>query len=216
MEVMMKRSTLATGAMLSLLILTPCAASAQPDQPRVSVGAGAGLAIPFHGDFDFTPWAWDADLRVAVSPHLLIEAAVGEWRHSESRVSEAIRVATPPGTIGRLEQTTGRVQRIYQANALFTAGAGRIRATAGGGVGLLQHDRQTRTTTSGCSPGVTCGSFESAFSSATGSVQAVGGVEVRIAGGIALYGQTRFVVPMTDPGGSDLRVTAGARVGFGS
>ena len=202
--------------LMSAAILTPCPASAQSDPPRISVGGGAGFAIPFHGDFDFTPWAWDADLRVAVSPHLLIEAAVGEWRHSESRVAQNIRVDTPPGTIGRLEQTTDRIQRTYQANALFTAAAGRIRATAGGGVGLLQHDRQTRTTTSNCSPGVTCGPLESDFSSATGSVQAVGGVEFRVAGAIALFGQTRFVVPMTDPGGSDLRVTAGARVGFGS
>lgn len=202
-------------ALLGVLILTPCAASAQPNPARVSVGAGAGFAVPFHGDFDFTPWAWDADLRVAVSPHLLIEAAVGEWRHDESRVAENIRVETPPGTIGRLEQTTDRVQRTYQANAIFTAAADRVRVVAGGGVGLLQHDRQTRTTTGNCSPGVTCGSFESNFSSATGSVQAVGGVEVRLAGRVSIFGQTRFVVPMTDPGGSDLRVTAGARVGFG-
>jgi hypothetical protein len=86
---------------------------------------------------------------------------------------------------------------------------------AGGGVGLLQHLRRTQTVTTDCTPGVTCGSFESTFSNASGSAQAVGGAELRLTRPLALYGDVRFVVPFTDPAGSDLRVTSGLRWGFG-
>lgn len=108
---------------LGAFVLLPGAVAAQGTDsvPRVAIGAGAGLALPFHGDFDFTPWAWDADLRVALARHALLEAAVGEWRHSETSVAQNIQVTIPPGTIGRLERTTTRVQRILQANLLFTA-----------------------------------------------------------------------------------------------
>jgi len=58
-------------------------------------------------------------------------------------------------------------------------------------------------------------SFESSVSNSSGAAQGVGGAEVRLRAGFALYGQARFVVPMNDPGGSDLRVTTGLRWGFG-
>lgn len=50
---------------LGPLVLLPGAAAAQATDspPRVAIGAGAGVAFPLHGDFDFTPWAWDADVR---------------------------------------------------------------------------------------------------------------------------------------------------------
>jgi hypothetical protein len=203
--------------LLSLLVLFPGNATAQTrvSPPRVSIGAGAGVALPFHGDFDFTPWAWEADVRVRLSRRMLFEAAVGDWRHSETRVVANIPVTTPPGVIGRLEQTTARTQRTFEANALFTGGSGRVRVNAGGGVGLLQHSRRTRQITGQCSPGVSCGSSESTFSNAVGAAQAVGGAEARLSDGFNVYGQVRFVVPMTDPGGSDFRVTAGVRWSLG-
>jgi hypothetical protein len=203
-------------ALVGALLFFPCVAAAQENAtPRVSVGAGAGLAFPFHGDVDFTPWAWDADVRVAMAPHVLFEVAVGEWRHSDSVARQNLPVTPGGGLIGRLEEKTTRAQRTLQANVLFTDGLGRVRMNAGGGVGLLQHHRQTTTLTADCSAGVSCGSHESRFSNASGSAQAVGGAEIRLAGGLGLYGQLRFVVPFTDPGGSDLRATAGLRWSFG-
>ena len=203
--------------LLAMLILLPDLAAAQPAAPpRVSAGAGAGAAFPFHGDFDFTPWAWEADVRVAVARHVILELAVGEWRHSETRVSRNIHVTMPPsGVIGRLEQTTVRVQRIWQANLLFSGAVGRVRVTGGGGVGALQHERSTEQVLSDCSLERLCNAFQSDVSNGSGSAQAVGGAEVRLAGGLAAYGQVRFTVPMTDPGSSDLRVTSGLRWGFG-
>ena len=205
----------AAWALFGALVLVPRIAAAQEDStPRVSVGAGAGVAFPFHGDFDFTPWAWDADVRIAMSPHVLFEVAVGEWRHTDSLVRQNIPVTPGGGTIGRLEQSTTRAQRSLEANVLFTGARGRVRTNVGGGIGLLQHHRDTSHVTADCSPGTSCGSFESAFSNVSGSAQAVGGAEVRLAGGLALYGQVRFVVPFADPGGSDLRATTGLRWSF--
>jgi hypothetical protein len=200
------------------LVLVPQLAVAQATgaPPRLSAGAGGGFAIPFHADFDFTPWAWEADLRLAMARHVLFEVAVGEWHHSQTRVSTNLPGATPAELIGRVEQQTTRMQRTLQANVLFTANTGRVRVTAGGGVGLLQHRRRTRTLTEGCAPEMLCGSFESNVSNARGAAQGVGGAEVRLTAGFALYGQARLVVPMHDPGGSDLRITTGLRWGFGN
>lgn len=132
--------------LLGALVLLPAAASAQAinQPPRVSIGAGAGLALPLYGDFNFNPWAWETDVRVALSRRGLLEVAAGEWRQSEARVVHDIRLTPPPGTIGRFEQTTTRSQRMLQANLLFRGTMDRLRVTAGGGVGLLQHHRRTR------------------------------------------------------------------------
>jgi hypothetical protein len=194
----------------------PVVAAAQPATAvaRVSLGAGAGVAVPFHGDFDFTAWAWEADLRLALSPRLIFEVAAGDWRHTETRTATNIQTTPPPGVIGRLEQTTSRVQRSWQANMLLAGGFGRVRLTGGGGVGFLQHNRRTETTTEDCSLGASCGTFASSFSNVSGAAQAVGGAEVRMTGTVAIYGQARLIVPMTDPGGSDLRITGGLRWGF--
>jgi hypothetical protein len=206
---------------VGLLAVSPTVVVAQTaaSTPRVSVGAGVGLAFPFHGDFDFTAGAWDADVRLALSRHTVFEAAVGEWRHTETSVRENVTVQAvsgPPGTVGRVEQSTRRVQRAIQVNLLGTGVLGRVRVVGGGGVGLLQHDRRFRQSIEDCSAGVAdvCGSTESTFSNIAGSAQAVGGVDIRVAGSSSVYGQARFIVSMRDPAGSDLRVTTGARWSF--
>ena len=206
-----------TWLLLGAMLLLPGLATAQSSGPgpRLSLGAGAGVTFPLHGDFDFTPWAWDADVRLAVARRVLLEVAVGEWRHSESRVSENIPVAPPPGVIGRLEQKTTRVQRSSQVNVLATGAVGRVHITGGGGIGLLEHRRRTRQDVSGCPANIPCQSFESTFSNTSFAAQLVGGAQVALAGGFAVYGQTRFIVPTNDPGGSDVRLTGGLRWGFG-
>ena len=205
-------------SLVAALVLLPPIASAQTadSTPLVSVGAGAGVAFPFHGDFDFTPWVWDADMRVAIARHVLFEVAAGEWRHTERVASQNIPIIGG-GVIGRVDHTTTHVQRSLQANLLFTAPLGRVRFNAGGGVGLLQHHRQTTAVTTACPPAAACGPFESSISNPAGSVQGVGGAEIRLAGSLALYGLVRFVVPLVpyaDPGASDLRAVTGLRWRF--
>ena len=185
------------------------------ETPRVSVGAGVGFATPFHADLDFTARAWEADVRLAMSRHLLLEVAAGDWRHGESIVRQDIPVTPGGGVIGRFEETTTRVQRSVSTNVLFTSARGRVRMTTGGGAGFVQFTRQSRQLTSECTPQVQCGPFESSVSNLTFGAQIAGGAEVGLAGGVALYGQMRLVVPVSDPGGSDLRVTTGLRWRFG-
>jgi hypothetical protein len=205
--------------LFGLVTSIPAAAQTADDAaPRISIGAGAGIAFPFHGDFDFTPWAWDADVRIGLSRRLMLEAAVGEWRHTVTRVENdvpALGASGPIGTFGRLEQSTRRVQRAMHVNMLARASAGRVRVFGGGGVGLLQHDRRFRQTIEGCSAGVAnlCGSTENTFHNISGSVQGVGGADVVITGPFSAYGLARFTVPMTDPGGAELRLIGGIRWG---
>jgi len=203
------------GLLTGLVLFSGARADAQMRVPRVSVGGGAGIALPLHGDFDFTPWAWEADLRVGLSPRVLVEAAVGEWRHNTTTAADHIPAPAYPDAIGHLEQTTTHAMRTMQVNLLAAATAGRVRVTAGGGVGLLRHLRTVTTVAENCSGAATCGTFHSDVSSTTASAQAVGGMDVDVARFIAVYGQARFVVPLTDPGGSDLRVTAGVRLTLG-
>jgi hypothetical protein len=202
--------------LLSLFALFPRAAGAQPtgEAPRISIGGGAGLAFLYHGDFDFTPWAWDADLRIRMSRRVMLEVAAGEWRHEETNVYQDLPYGTGPGRIGQLEQTIRRQMQMAQANLLFRGGTTRVAAVVGGGVGILNHKRQTRSLSTGCSSGAVCGDFGSEFSRGIGTGQAVGGIEARIAGGLFGHGTARFIVPFEDPGGMELRLTAGVRWGF--
>jgi hypothetical protein len=208
------------GAALGLLVALPTETRAQPaDPPRISVGAGAGVAFPFHADFGFTAWAWDADLRIALSRRLLIEAAVGEWRRAETRIEHNWTVQTvtgAAGTVGRLEESTRHVQRSWQGNVLVTGALDRVRLVIGGGAGVLQYSRRFQMTVEDCSAGVVdlCGSTASTFSNLSPSLQGVGGADVGVTGALSAYGQLRIVIPVNDPGGSDLRITAGVRWAF--
>jgi hypothetical protein len=202
--------------LLVAFALLPATAGAQStESPRVSIGAGAGVAFPYHGDYNFTPWAWDADLRIRMSRRVMLEVAAGEWRHDETNVYEDLPYGVGPGRIGRLEQTSSRQMQMAQANVLFRGGGARVAALAGGGVGVLNNKRQTRSLSTGCSPGPVCGDFRSEFSRAMGTAQGVGGIEVRISGGLYAHGNARFIVPLEDAGSMELRLTAGLRWGFG-
>ncbi len=202
-------------ALIGLLFALPTTAAAQSSTPppRVSFGAGIGVAVPAYEDMNATPRAWEADVRLAMARHLLFEVAIGEWRHSETDVTHNLPVNG--GVIGRLEETTTRRERTMQANLLGTGAHGRVRFTAGGGVGFLEYHRQFRQEATECSPQVRCGAYESPFSSSSMTVQGVGGVEVRLAGELAAYGQVRLTIPLPDPSGGGVRVMTGVRWGFG-
>lgn len=209
----MTRSTSARWVLWSVLLLLPAGVSAQPvwPAPRVAIAAGTGVALPFHGDLDFTPWTWESDLRLRMSRPVWFEVAAGEWRSTEVNVTTNLPSAMPPHVIERAEHRTSRATRMVQGNLLFGGRVGRVGATVGGGVGLLQHARRVRTTLDGCPSGVTCGTFETNRSQVSGTIQAVGGADVLIVRGAAVYAQGRLIVPMRDPGSSELRLTGGLR-----
>lgn len=202
--------------LLAMLALFPRAAAAQytDEAPRVSAGAGLGIAVPYHGDFDFTPWAWDADVRIRMSRRVMLEVAVGEWRHEQTDVYAEIPYGVGQGRIGQLETSTSRQMQMAQVNVLARLGSARIAAVLGGGAGILNHERQTRSLSTGCTGGAVCGDFRSEFSRGMGTGQGVGGIEARIAGGLYAQANGRFIVPFDDPGGMELRLTVGGRWGF--
>ncbi|HEX5216624.1 MAG TPA: hypothetical protein VFV98_14280 [Vicinamibacterales bacterium] len=205
----------ATLVLIGLLLALPTAAAAQssPAPPRVSFGAGIGVAVPAYEDMNATPPAWEADVRLALTKHLLFEGVIGEWRHSETHVSHNLPASG--GVIGRLEETTTRRERTMQANLLATGTQGRVRFSGGGGIGFLQYHRQFRQELTECSPQVSCGAHESPFSSSSTTVQGVGGIDVRLVGGLAAYGQVRLTIPVPDPSGGGVRFMTGVRWGFG-
>ena len=202
-------------ALIGFLLALPTAAAAQSSTPppRVSFGAGIGVAVPAYEDMNATPPAWEADVRLAVARHLLVEVVIGEWRHSETSVRYNLPVSG--GVIGRLEETTTRRERTMQANLLATGTQGRVRFSGGGGVGFLQYHKQFGQALTECSPQVRCGAYESPFSSSSMTVQGVGGVDVRLVGGLAVYGQVRLTIPLPEIGGGGVRFMTGVRWGFG-
>ena len=75
-----------TAAFACAVLLLPRLGMAQSSNPstlppRISIGAGVGFAVPAYEDLEATPSAWEADVRLALAKHLLVEFAVGEWRH---------------------------------------------------------------------------------------------------------------------------------------
>ena len=202
-------------ALIGLLLALPSTAAAQSSNPppRVSFGAGVGVAVPAYEDMNATPPAWEADVRLALTKHLLFEGVIGEWRHSATNVRYNLPVTG--GVIGRLEETTTRRERTMQANLLATGAQGRVRFSGGGGVGFLDYDRQFRQETTECPPQIKCGAYDAPFSGSSMTVQGVGGVDVRLVGGLAVYGQVRLTIPVPDPSGGGVRFMTGVRWGFG-
>jgi hypothetical protein len=132
---------------LSLAVAVGLAVSAQPaaaqtpELPRFSVGVGAGVSDPMHGDFDFIAPSWDADIRGATSEHVTVEAFVSEWRHKEESERLNIPIQNPSGAIigriGRLAKAETRTSWVIGANVLPTFTSGRVSVSAGVGAGFM-------------------------------------------------------------------------------
>jgi hypothetical protein len=217
----MAGNRIASGALLALLALglTPRSAHAQPDAiPRVSIGGGAGVTLPFHGDFDFTPGTWEAGVRVALSRRAAFEGSLSEWRRTDVRRQSGVPVGVgaSAGTIGQLEERTNRRMQSWEANVLRSWAAGRVWIWAGGGAGVIRQVRSLRYEAAQCTPAVAsaCGVIEQSRSTSSFSVQAVGGVDVPVTSRLAASATVRFPVPTRDPGGADLRFLAGVRWSF--
>jgi hypothetical protein len=103
--------------------------------PRVSIGAGAGIAVPCHGDFNFMPWAWDGDVRLAMSPHVRLEGTVGELRrYFIHQGTVLLRLGLPDQAIAAFDQALGgelsAASRVAASNNRGSALANKRPATA--------------------------------------------------------------------------------------
>lgn len=205
-----------------ILAVSVIAVGAQPaaaqtatgDDPRVSIAVGAGLARSLHGDLDYYAQAWEVDLGIRRSPRVAFEVDLGQWR----RVEEAnVAFASPPDLVGGPDGATNRSEHTFTTFGFSVLASGRVgaaRISAGGGPGVMMFHRSFRTTTHGCSGSIPCGTTETEFSSVSGTVQAVGRVEVPLTPRVGAFVASRFLVNLRDVGFSATKTTAGVTFGF--
>ena len=212
----MKR-LLTFGTALSLsLVGVPLATAQGQDAPSVAVSAGAGMAFPLHGDFDFTAPEWQLAIRAAAAQHFVLEGFFDEWRHASEEVRLGVPLLGPTGPIGqigRLEQRTEWSARTVGFNLLGRGSTERVSVTGGGGIGYMTLRRVSTDTVSDCVasvPGV-CQNRESEFSNSSFSFQTVAGVDVFITSRVAAYAQFQSITPSEDAGSTHLSVIGGMR-----
>jgi hypothetical protein len=189
------------------------------DAPRVSVAAGAGIVDPFHGDLNFIAPAWEASVRFRVGKIVHLEVGGSRWWHIEEsvRLNQIINGPNGPiGTIDRIEERSHRSQLAVEVNLLASGAVGRVSVWGGGGAALLQHKRVFSQTLTGCNLPApsTCQDVENTFSSGDAAFLGAGGLDVRLASHVSIYGAVRLTIPSKDVGSSEVRVVVGARVGL--
>ena len=191
---------------LAAFVMTAAASAQTLEEPRLTVGVGAGVADPFHGDFDFTAPTWQASVRGHTARHFVVEGFLSGWQHNES---ESFGLAN--GT-GRIEQETKRTIRVVGVNFLARS-TGRVSVYGGGGPGYWLHERRFTQTPSGCDPssGQPCGTVNT-FNSAAFSVQGTAGVDAALTSRIIAYGQYQIALPVEDVGIGHSAFTAGIRI----
>ena len=198
------RGLAVTSAAVLILAAAPAAAQ-DPLVPHVTLGAAAGIAAPFNGDFDFTATSWQTDVRFETTRHLGFNLFLEEWRHTNTEEF---------GAAGRADRVTIRTRhrtRVVGWNALGRANVGRATLSGGGGVSYLLYSREFHQAMTGCEPASTCNDFTQKFDNGSFAAQVQAGVEVPVAPHVAAMGQFRWIVPTLDPGGGHQTFMGGIR-----
>jgi len=213
----MPRCLAAAAFALAFLAISPVRAGAQPDAPRFSIAAGAGVAMPLHGDLDFTAPEWQVSVRGAVSRHFALEGFFSDWRHDTTRVllDQAIQGPTGfLGRVGRIEETTAHKVRVVGVNALATGTAGRATVAGGGGIGMWLFDRRFRQASTGCEPAVAdlCRTVDNTFNSDSQSAQGVVELDVAVTRRLHVFGRYQLVLLFQDPGSGHGSAAGGVRI----
>jgi hypothetical protein len=209
---------LGIGAAVGILagLATATAASAQ-EPARFTVGGGAGISNPLHGDFDFQAASWEVAARGRPADHLTIEGFASGWRHTTETVTTGLPLEGPGGrigTIGELAERTTDQTLAFGASLLPTFDAGRATIVAGGGANVMTFQHRFEQSLSDCvaTTPVNCGSFANAHSASDIGAHVVAGVDVRLAARLIAFGQFRLLVPMRDPGSGHTAVVGGLRL----
>jgi hypothetical protein len=201
-----------------LLALLPAArAAAQERAPKFTIGAGAGIADPYHGDLSFIATTWEVSARWNGGRWVLMEAFAGEWLHDEESSKLVVPIYGPSGLIGyaaALEQKTKQRMRVAGVNVLPIWERGRVRLWGGGGAGFLLYTRRSTTSIAG-SPSPSpfpSHDYETSHASSALTVQAAGGADVAISRFLVAFAKYGVVVPLEDPGFGHAAVLGGVRV----
>jgi hypothetical protein len=206
-------------AVLLFVLLAAAPASADEAAPEFTIGAGAGIADPYHGDLSFTAAAWEVSARWKGGRWVLMEAFAGEWLHDDTARNLVVPLYGPAGPIGYVaelvKETTHRM-RVAGVNVLPAWTRGRVRLWGGGGGGVLLYTRRSTTSIAGCpshSP-FPCDDYETSHASGALTVQAAAGADVAIGRFLAAFAKYGVIVPLEDPGFGHGALVAGLRVGF--
>lgn len=197
--------------------MIPVRAAAQSvERPRLTVSAGGGIANPMHGDFDFVAPEWQVSVRARLADGVTFEGFVNEWRHSTEAVHLNQTMTGPAGFLtraGRFEEHSLRTTRVIGVNVLGGRTAGRVSWAAGGGIGAMDFRHEYTQSTTECVPDLPqiCREFRNEFTNSSFSIQALAGVDVRVARRVQAFGQFLLAVPTVDPGSGHSSITGGVR-----
>jgi hypothetical protein len=196
------------------------AAAGQDREPRFTIGGGAGVSDPFHGDFDFHAPGWEVAARGRPLAHLTVEAFASMWRHTTETSRTGLPLQGPNGvigTVGELSQRTQDQTQTFGASLLPTFSAGRATFVAGGGANVmfLQHRFEQELRDCVGPAAITCGRFSNARTSSVLGTHVVAGIDVRVMPRVTAFGQYRILVPVRDPGSGHAAVLAGVRIAVG-
>lgn len=215
----MVKKPLVTIAIVVAIFASVGTAAAQDAGARFTVGGGAGISNPLHGDLQFQAPAWEISARGRPAAHLTIEAFVSEWRHTIETTRLGVMVqgpAGPLGTAGALSQRTRYLTQAFGASLLPTFTIGRASIVVGGGANVMFIQHRFEQRLDNCVPAtatpLTCGSFSNAYSDSSPGLHAVAGLDVRIAPRLIAFGEYRLVAPVKDPGSGHTAAVAGVRL----
>jgi hypothetical protein len=193
------------------------ASDAEP--PLLSIAAGGGVSHSLHGDLDFVAGLWEVSARGRLGPRTALEGSFAEWHHTERTELRDVPLHGPDGLIGHaglIAQRTTRVGRSMEVNLVALGRTGGVTVSAGGGVGILTMRRDFRQIVSDCTSSLpnACNESRSEVTNASLTFQGLAGLDVHLTSRVSAYGQFKFVAPTEDLGSSELRFTAGVRVGI--
>ena len=189
------------------VVMAASTAHAQQSDDSVSLelGFGTGYARALHGDLDFGDAAVSGTARARLAPHVALEAQVGYWRDTEVRSYPNLR-----GGVYETRQTRAFPSVTFSVVAVSHRDA-RVGPYGGAGVGVYYIQTRYVQSPSGGIPD----SVSSRWNLGMGG-QFFGGVDVRAAKYLKLFGEARFAIEsFQDPGSSGFRVLGGARVPIG-
>ena len=175
------------------------------DDVSLELGFGTGYARALHGDLDFGDAAISGTARARVARHVALEAQLGYWRHTELRSYPNDR-----GGVYETRQTRSFPSVTFSVVAVSDRDA-RIGPYGGAGVGVYYIQTRYVQSPSGGIPD----RVSSRWNLGMGG-QFFGGVDVRVANHVKLFGEARFAIEsFQDPGSSGVRVLGGVRVPIG-
>lgn len=169
-----------------------------------------------HANFDFVAPEWQVSVRARLADGVMFEGFVNEWRHTTETVLLNQTITGPTGLLtraGRIGEQTQRATRVIGFNVLGGRTTGRLSWAAGGGIGAMEFRRDYTQSTSECVPDLPqiCREFRNEFTNGSFSLQALAGLDVRVAPRLHAFGQFLLAIPTADPGSGHSSVTGGVR-----